>query len=263
MIIEARGDVVTLRGNLTRNQWLNIKAAANHLLREHPHGIIIDCGHVESVTEEGIDTFVDARRDIEARGARIMLADVPPYVLEAMRGVPGASSQLPVARNVEEARSSLLLTYGKTPQIANGQIAVLVPLFGPGDAEVGVRLGSRIAARGRAVLHLLYVVPVPRALPLGTPLGESGATAQSELSAGEAIARQANLVAVRHIQQTRSLSEAILQSARSVPADVIAIGLRDLAEREELGWEEMVLTLLRQAPCEVIIARGAREQERS
>src|SRR5438270_859606 len=125
MIIEARGDVVTLRGNLTRNQWLNIKAAANHLLREHPHGIIIDCGHIESVTEEGIDTFIDARRDIEAQGARIMLASVPTYVLEAMRSVPGASSQLPVARSVEEARSSLLLMYGKTRQVTNGQLAIL------------------------------------------------------------------------------------------------------------------------------------------
>src|SRR5437588_9246379 len=91
MIIEARGDVVTLRGRLARNQWQNIKAAANHLLENHPHGIILDCSHIEAATEQGIETFVDARLDIEAQGARIMLAGVPRFVLEGMRAVPGAS----------------------------------------------------------------------------------------------------------------------------------------------------------------------------
>src|SRR5438105_798543 len=127
MIIEARGDVVTLRGKLARNQWQNIKAAANHLLENHPHGIIIDCSHIEAATQEGIETFVDARLDIEAQGARIMLAGVPPFVLDGMRAVPGASSQLPVAHSVEEARASLVLMRGKKLPPVVGRTSILVP----------------------------------------------------------------------------------------------------------------------------------------
>ena len=35
MIIEAREDVVTLRGNLLENMWPAIQAAANLLLKQH------------------------------------------------------------------------------------------------------------------------------------------------------------------------------------------------------------------------------------
>src|SRR5262245_60961124 len=163
MIIEAREDVVTLRGKLSRNEWQNIKAAANHLLHNHPHGIIIDCTHLELATQEGIETFIDARRDIEAQGARIILCNVPRAVLDAMRSVPGASSQLPVARGAEEARSSFRLLHGKLLPTSSGQATFLVPLLSPGDAEIAIPLACKIAPRERTVIHMMYVVPVPRA----------------------------------------------------------------------------------------------------
>jgi len=255
MIIEAREDVVTLRGKLSRNEWQNIKAAANHLLHNHPHGIIIDCSHIELPTQEGIETFIDARRDIEAQGARIILCNVPRDVLDAMRAVPGASSQLPVARGADEARSSFRLLHGKSPLVHAGHTTILVPLFGPGDAEIAVPLACRLAPRERSLIHLLYVVPVPRALPLGAPLGDDECIVEGELNRGEAIARQKNIPVRRHIEQTRLISDAILNSARRLGAPVIVLGLRDLDENDALEREETVMTLLRQAPCEVVIAR--------
>ena len=53
MIIEQKDDVVRLSGSLTRNQWMTIKAAANLLLTNHPEGIIVDCSHLESISEDG------------------------------------------------------------------------------------------------------------------------------------------------------------------------------------------------------------------
>lgn len=257
MIIEAREDVVTLRGKLSRNEWQNIKAAANHLLHNHPHGIIIDCSHIELPTQEGIETFIDARRDIEAQGARIILCNVPRDVLDAMRSVPGASSQLPVAQSAEEARSSFRLLHGKSPLANAGQTAVLVPLLGPGDAEIAVPLACRLSPRERALIHLLYVVPVPRALPLGAPLGELEGVIEAELARAEAIVRQRNIPVYRHIEQTRLVSDAILNGARRLNAPVIVLGLHDLGD-DGVGREETVLTLLRQATCEIVIARSAR-----
>jgi anti-anti-sigma regulatory factor/nucleotide-binding universal stress UspA family protein len=258
MIIEAREDVVTLRGKLSRNEWQNIKAAANHLLHNHPYGIIIDCSHIELPTQEGIETFIDARRDIEALGARIILCNVPRDVLDAMRSVPGASSQLPVARGADEARSAFRLLHAKSPLATAGRSAILVPLLGPGDAEIAVPLACRLAPRERALIHLLYVVPVPRALPLGAPLGELECVIEAELARAETIVRQRNIPVYRHIEQTRLLSDAILNGARRLCAPVIVLGLRDLGEEDESGREETVLTLLRQATCEVVIARSAR-----
>jgi anti-anti-sigma regulatory factor/nucleotide-binding universal stress UspA family protein len=258
MIIEAREDVVTLRGKLSRNEWQNIKAAANHLLHNHPHGIIIDCSHIELPTQEGIETFIDARRDIEAQGARIILCNVPRDVLDAMRSVPGASSQLPVARGADEARSAFRLLHGKSSLTTAGHTSILVPFLGPGDAEIAVPLACRLAPRERALIHLLYVVPVPRALPLGAPLGDLECLVEAELTRGEAIVRQKNIPVRRHIEQTRLISDAILNSARRLDAPVIVLGLRDLGESDQTEREETLLTLLRQAPSEVVIARAAR-----
>jgi CIC family chloride channel protein len=183
---------------------------------------------------------------------------VPQDVLNAMRAVPGASSQLPVARGADEARSSFRLLHGKSPLTNAGQTAILVPLLGPGDAECAVPLACRLAPRERALIHLLYVVPVPRALPLGAPLGDLECLVEAELTRGEAIARQKNIPAYRHIEQTRMISDAILNSARRLAAPVIVMGLRDLDESDQSEREETVLTLLRLAPCEVVIARAAR-----
>jgi anti-anti-sigma regulatory factor len=258
MIIEARGDVVTLRGILSRNEWQNVKAAANHLLHHyHAPGIIIDCKHIDRATEEGIDTFIDARRDIEAQGARIMLCHVPPEVLQAMRSVPGARSQLPVADTIEDARASFRLMHGTAPKASAGVASILVPLFGDGDAEIGVDLACRIAPRDSARIHMLYVVTVPRALPIGTPLGENAAIAERELARGEAIARKRHVATTRQIEQTRSIGDAIMQTAQRLGVAMIVVGLRELPVSDERGQEELVMDLLHRPPCQVVISRAA------
>jgi anti-anti-sigma regulatory factor len=257
MIIEAREDVVTLRGKLSRNEWQNIKAAANHLLNNHSHGIIIDCAHIELATQAGIETFVDARLDIEAQGARIMLSSVPRDVLEAMRSVPGASSQLPVARSVEEARASLRLMNGKRTATGPDRAVILVPLLAPGDADFGVEIACRIAPRDRAAIHLLYIVPVPRALPIGTPLGDLSAVIDAELTRGEKRVRQQGLRVQRNIEQTRSVTETILRSAERVSAQKVVLGLQAIGESDEECLFEIVTTLLREGPCEIVVARAA------
>src|SRR5437868_14974282 len=101
MIIETKDDVVRLSGSLTKNQWLTIKAAANLLLHDHPQGIIIDCAHLENISEDGAKTFLEAMRDIEAAKARIVVANLPQSLLSICRMVPGVRSQLPIADSVE------------------------------------------------------------------------------------------------------------------------------------------------------------------
>src|SRR5260221_6268820 len=110
MIVTTRGDMVGLSGALVKNQWMTIKAAANLLLKEHPEGIIIDCSELDNVSEEGAKTFLDAMRDIQAAGARIVVCSLPENVMQVLRTVRTVRSQLPIASCLEEARASLRLS---------------------------------------------------------------------------------------------------------------------------------------------------------
>src|SRR5207249_2012314 len=80
MIIETKDDVVQLSGSLHKNQWMTIKAAVNLLLHEHPQGIIVDCAHLETISEDGAKTFLEAMRDIEAAKSRIVFASLPDHI---------------------------------------------------------------------------------------------------------------------------------------------------------------------------------------
>src|SRR5437879_2535309 len=107
MIVTGKNDIVQLSGALHKNQWLTIKATARLLLQQHSQGILIDCSELTEVSEEGTKTFLEAMRDIQGEGARIVLVNLPDNVLQVMRCVPGVRSQLPIAKSEEEARASL------------------------------------------------------------------------------------------------------------------------------------------------------------
>ena len=138
MIIEAREDVVTLRGNLLENMWPAIQAATNLLLKQHPAGIIIDCGHLETASGAGVQTFVDAMNYIQKQGKRVLLADVPEEIMQVLREVPVDGSQLPVAKTIEEARHSLELQgiQPTEPEVKPEKV-ILVPLMEMLDWEHG------------------------------------------------------------------------------------------------------------------------------
>src|SRR6476469_754974 len=136
MIIEQKDDVVRLSGSLTRNQWMTIKAAANLLLTNHPEGIIVDCSHLEGISEDGAKTFLEAMRDIEAAKSRILVVSLPQQVLAVCKTVPGVRSQLPIADTIEDARASLRMAnrQGMMKEKQNGgdptkrSLTILVPI---------------------------------------------------------------------------------------------------------------------------------------
>src|SRR6185503_16538120 len=107
MIVATKDDCVHLSGSLAKNQWLFIKAAAVDLLTNHPQGTVIDCSELEHISEEGAKTFLDAMRDIQAGGAKMIVNGVPEPILQVIRSVPGVRSQLPIANTIAEARASL------------------------------------------------------------------------------------------------------------------------------------------------------------
>ena len=104
MIIEAREDVVQLEGELDKNLWPTIQAAANLLLRHHVEGIIVNGSELTGCSAEGAKTFRDAMDYIERYRARIVVCALPDDVMGMHSGSPGSS--VPPAGDRNSGRSA-------------------------------------------------------------------------------------------------------------------------------------------------------------
>ncbi len=260
MIVATKDDVVRLSGSLNRNQWLTIKAAANLLLKQFPEGIVIDCSELSEVTEEGAKTFLDAIRDIQGAGARIMVCYLPNNVISVLRGVPGVRSQLPIANSLEEARASLKLAQEATsigPETTSTESPVLLlPLMPEIDVPHAVELACRMSAAMGARLHVVYLLEVARYLPLGTPLIEEEARAKETITAAIRSMRQLNVPVSHFLERVRDADDGVFQAIKSHRAKSVVLGAFTPSEADERFYT-IATHLLRRAPCEVIIGRLA------
>jgi anti-anti-sigma regulatory factor len=260
MIIETRDDVVQLSGNLHKNQWMTIKAAANLLLQEHKNGIIIDCSHLADISEAGAKTFLEAMRDIEAARSRIIVANLPESMLATCKSIPGVRSQLPIAESVEAARASLRIQHSPlAPAADSGKkgSTILVPLIAGLDLTYGATLAGRLSRAGRGDVHLVYFLEVARTLPLNAPLPDAEQEAQEALAIAAPLARQLSVNAAEHVDRVRDATEGILTAIRVLQADTVVVG----ATSEPVGAEghdkfhHLVDSLLHRSPVEVVIGR--------
>lgn len=249
MIVEAREDTVRLYGNLLENQWLPIKAVANLLLKEHPRGIIIDCTHLEEVQEQGAETFLQAIQYIESADARMVVANLPEDILSDLRAIPGLRSRLPVAASVDEARRSLEIGGSSelvttAPESTQG---ILVPLLSEETGEHATTTACRLGRDARSDIHLAYLLVVPRAHPLNTPMAEEEEHSEVLLDACEAIVRRFGLRAHRHTLRTRDRNEGILQLVESLRVETLVLSRAGHSE------EDTTEAVLQRAQCEVIV----------
>ena len=253
MIVEAKGDVISLSGSLMQNHWLTIKAASNLLLKEHPEGIIIDCSGITQCTLEGVKTFKVAVDDIERVKARIILVHIPPNVWEMVRQAPGVRSSLAVAKSMDEARASLKLgLLSKGPDDKQAPV-VMVPLLEGQDCVSCIHQACVVARERQAVIYLVCVLEVPRSLALNAPQGDRELQAQTLIDRAEELVRKEGLTAKPYIQRGREYSQTLLDAASSLKADIIVLGLPG---GEGSGAPiDVADTLLRRATCEVMVSR--------
>ena len=267
MIIEAREDVVRLEGELDKNLWPTIQAAANLLLRHHVEGIIVDGSGLTGCSPEGAQTFRDAMDYIGRYRARIVVCGLPENVLDAVRAVPGVRSRLPVTATLEEARASLKLSGPngtRTPGGANTPQNILVPLLRPDHSEAVSALACRLAKAAaladgtqKSRLHFAYILEVPRHLPLAAPLPEEEALAASALAAAENAARCEGVTASPLVTRTRDAGEEIVTQATSLEASLIVLAYQPSGDPADTSMERISRTVVDRAPCEVILNKRA------
>jgi nucleotide-binding universal stress UspA family protein len=105
----------------------------------------------------------------------------------------------------------------------------------------------------RATIHLLYVLVVPRSLPMGTPLPEEETQAKSALARAESIVKSHGLKCTVAVERSRNAGEGIILHAKHHAPDLIVTGMRPIYGADETLLGRTTDRLLRDAPCEVII----------
>ncbi len=254
MIVEIRDEVVTLSGTLRRNRWATLQSAVNVRLRHHPAGIVVDCGGLQLLTPEGARTFRDAAQHIVAGGGRIVLANVPPEVMQVLRQTPNLGSQLPIAATVADARASLGLEISRPRSVAGGGTgtAVAAGLLGTEADSHAVAMACRLAYSMQATVYLIYLLVVPRNKPLLAALGDQEEAARGALERLEAAVRTARLRPAPRVERTRDPAGRLVAVASEVRADAITLALPPGSSEELNALAEAVLA---RADCDVVINR--------
>ena len=104
MIIEVCDDLIRLSGSLRSNQWPCVKATLRMLLRHSQQGIVIDCAGLDTISEEGAATFVQALGFISRAETPVTLTTLPPHVVTLLEASQERSVPLPLAQSVRAAR---------------------------------------------------------------------------------------------------------------------------------------------------------------
>ena len=252
MIVEIRDEVVALSGALTRNQWRTLESAVKVRLKHHPGGIVVDCGGLQVLTPEGAKTFRDAAEQIARSDARIVVSNVPPEIMRVLRRVPNLCSHLPIAETVAEARASLGLKTQPPRNVGEGSGSVVVGLLGTEADPHAVAVACRLQQNPGAPVHLVYLLVVPRNLPLLSPLAREEEEAQRTLERLDAAVRAKRRLPVRRVERTRDPAARLLEVSGEISAIAIVLALPPEAPE---ALTEIANTVLARASCDVVVNR--------
>ncbi|MEN6520725.1 MAG: hypothetical protein ABFD46_06185 [Armatimonadota bacterium] len=250
MIVEARRDVITLRGILSENEWPTIQTAAKLLLEEHPRGIIIDCSQLTEITEEGAKTFLDGIGYIQKQDAKIIVAGLPTNALGVVRKIRSVVSQLPIAPTIEDARTSLgLEDLAAAPVNRNAHIGLVLLI---GDWQRATEIACKLADRRKDQIHVVDILKVPRTMPLATPLPEAEAMTRRKLDDADVIAKHYKFKLFKHVERARTLGEGIQKIFAAVKPEILIVCMARVSDDTAELVNQVMPNMLANPPCEVI-----------
>lgn len=250
MIIETKGDVIRLKRSLVENQWPAIMSAVSLLLNEHPSGVVIDCSGLTEVSEQGARTFMDASNFIQAQNARVVISGLPDDLLAEVKKIPGVRSQLVIANTIEEARASLQCS-GQTVCVGKHGPAILVPLIGAWQRVL--EFAAVQASARKAEIHLLYVLQIPRNLPLGVPAPEIEGEADTALREAEQALKRKGVRVMRLTTRARDMMEGVTRYAVENKPELVVVGYMRSDLTRDGGRCPVINMLCHEAPCDVAV----------
>jgi nucleotide-binding universal stress UspA family protein len=124
-------------------------------------------------------------------------------------------------------------------------------------------VGREQRGKPRTIIEVIYVIEVPRALPLDADLPDEVAKGETALTHAESLTHGLNVAVETEILQARTVGAAIVDEAVERGAGTIIMAAQ---YRRRLGEFNMGLTLpyvLKNAPCRVLITRAPSRAELS
>jgi nucleotide-binding universal stress UspA family protein len=130
---------------------------------------------------------------------------------------------------------------------------ILVPVRGSSYNERAVELACRLGADQKAEIIATYVIAVPLALPLSTPLPPEEKRAQEVLTRAQEIIEHHGLPAKTEVMRERDVARGILRVAQDQDVGMVVLGInpKNLAAGESVG--RTTEHLLRKSHIEVIV----------
>ena len=132
---------------------------------------------------------------------------------------------------------------------------ILVPVVETVASERAVELACRLGHDQKAEIILAFIMVVPMALPLNTPLPNLEAMGRQALDTAKFIVNQHNLLAKLRLMPQRTAADGILRIAREEQVDAIIMGVEERRHALPGPLGQTVWDVMRKAPCEVILDR--------
>jgi APA family basic amino acid/polyamine antiporter len=139
---------------------------------------------------------------------------------------------------------------------------ILVPVVPGRPSDDALDLALRLAQERRARVIALTVVEVPLELPLDAPLEEETAAANRELDEAVALGDTFGVRVTPRLVRGRSASVEIVAEAARRDVEIIVLGSarKALVGRRRGVFGATVDRVMRNAPCRVLVATGARSE---
>ncbi len=170
-----------------------------------------------------------------------IIVGITAYVV--YRKANGYSLTKPVPRSVVPASMQADIDYNQ----------ILVPIMGSRISDEMMVLACQLAKEKSSSIHGLYVIEVPRNLPLTARLANEYEKADKVLQAAALIASQFKVKFTPHVVKARQAGRAIVEEAVAQRSEVIMLGT---ARRRRVGERVFGRTLdyvIDHAPCEVLL----------
>lgn len=141
---------------------------------------------------------------------------------------------------------------------------IVVPVHGRRQDADAIELATAVAERsGATELTLVYVVEVPQELALDTDLPGEVERGETVLERTQNLARTTGdrrwKRVVTELLQARSAAAAIVDEAIERGADAVILAVANRRHFGTISQGETVPYILKNAPCDVVLVRGASE----
>jgi nucleotide-binding universal stress UspA family protein len=138
---------------------------------------------------------------------------------------------------------------GFTPQ------RILIPINGAHTDVEAVRLGCRLARRGRAKVMVVTVLEIRRGLALGTVQDVEMDRAEKLIELAEKIAHELETEIETELLQARDAGPAIVEEIAHWKADLVVVGMPFRQRFGEFHMGRTAPYILRHAPCRALLFR--------